>query len=1330
MRRDRAGVPSLQLLSNGHYHVMVTREGTGFSRCEGMAVSRWREDATRDGLGQFCYLRDASGGRPWSATTQPTGQQDDLVEAAFKPGRATLLRRHVGGRSGVECDIECWTDIAVAPEDDIELRRVSLTNHLIERDGGRAGNRDDGHRTLTLTSYCEPVLEAPGADAAHPAFEKLFVQTEILRQWQAIVCMRRSRAPDEATPWMFHLLLPSDRLDAEVSYETDRMRFIGRGRTTANPQALDSDAALSGTAGAVLDPVAAIRCRVELRVGQAAVVDLISGVAASRDECLALIRRCCEPGFADRVLVGAQTRARQVLADLRCTEAEARVFAELAAPIFYADAAIRAPADVLALNQQGQSGLWRFAISGDLPIVLLGVDDLAQIDCACRIVQAHAYWRLHGLVADLVILVSSGSAPTSGLRASLLDAIASSDPGALIDKPGGIFVVAADEAGAAGKVLLRSVARVVLYAGDGPLHAQLETRRAPGAVTVVARQAPTELLGSTSALETPALAARELVFDNGFGGFTLDGGEYVITMTAARMTPLPWINVLANPSFGTLVSESGSASTWSENAQQFHLTPWSNDPVSDANTEAFYIRDEDSGCYWSPTLLPAPAVALATGISAAPYVTRHGFGYSVFEHTADGIASELTMFVAIAAPIKFVVLKLRNASNQARRLSVTGYVEWVLGDEREKTAMHVGTAVDAACGAMFARNRYNTDFSGRTAFFDADAEGADPAATSVCGDRRVFVGRSGSLREPDAMLRPQLCGTVGFALDPCAAIRLPVEMPVGQTRVLVFRLGAGATTDEARQLVQRSRGPKAALDALAAVKLYWTQTLGAVQVQAPDRSLDILANGWLVYQTLSCRLWARTALYQASGAFGFRDQLQDVMALVHAAPALVREHLLRSASRQFPEGDVQHWWHQDSGRGVRTRCSDDYLWLPLATARHVQVTDDTGVLDEPVHFVDGPPLKPGEVSCYDLPAPSLAAQPLYEHCQLAIEHGLRFGAHGLPLMGSCDWNDGMNLVGVEGKGESVWLGFFLGFVLTQFGELARRRDDDAFAGLCSTEAAHLGTAIEASAWDGAWYRRAWFDDGSPLGTAGNTECRIDSVAQSWAVLSGVGDVQRSQQAMDALDRMLVDRDAHLIRLLDPPFDHSDPSPGYIQGYVRGVRENGGQYTHAAVWAAMAFAAQGDSQRAWELFDMLNPIQHAKSAQVIDVYQAEPYVVAGDVYALPPHVGRGGWSWYTGSSGWLYRLILESLLGLQVEADTLRLCPSLPPQWDGYTLSDRHRTTLYRIHVMPRAAVDTSASWTVDGWAIGGNSLHLIDDGAEHTVLVRVVKTGDLQCRSA
>jgi cellobiose phosphorylase len=579
------------------------------------------------------------------------------------------------------------------------------------------------------------------------------------------------------------------------------------------------------------------------------------------------------------------------------------------------------------------------------------------------------------------------------------------------------------------------------------------------------------------------------------------------------------------------------------------------------------------------------------------------------------------------------------------------------------------------------------------------------------------------------MSRTQLSGTVGAALDPCAAIRIPFELAKNQARTIAFRLGCATGAEEAGRMVKSWRGPGRAEAALKAVKAYWAGTLGAVQIETPERSLDVLGNGWLAYQVLGCRVWARNAFYQSSGAYGFRDQMQDVMALVHATPTLVREHLLRSAARQFPEGDVQHWWHPPSGRGVRTRCSDDFLWLPLATCRYVTVTGDLPVLDEPVHFLDAPPLKDGETSCYELPAQGKQPASLYEHCRRAVEHGLRFGAHGVPLMGSGDWNDGMNLVGVAGKGESVWLGFFLYSVLIQFSELARRRGDALFASRCATQAAQLQSAIERSAWDGEWYRRGWFDDGSPLGTAANVECRISSLPQSWSVLSGAGDATRARRAMRAVDEHLVDRDAALIKLLEPPFDHSNPSPGYIQGYVRGVRENGGQYTHAAVWATMAFAALRDIEHSWDLVRMINPINHAGSADGISVYKSEPYVVASDVYSLPPHTGRGGWTWYTGSAGWMYRLILESLLGLTVESDLLRIAPCIPKDWKSFKIHYRYHETMYDITVIQTSA-DERQGITVNGVAVSGASITLVNDALVHSVEVRMAQRAPASAASS
>ena len=1278
--------PDVHLLSNDEYHIMFTSAGGGYSRWKDISVTRWRDDATCNNWGSFCYIRDLSSGQVWSTTYQPTLKQGDVYETVFSEGQALIRRLDYG--------ISIETEIAVSPFDDVDLRRISISNQSLDK------------RAIEITSYAEIVLTSHAADSAHPAFEKLFVETEILPAQQAILCARRVSGAKDQPASTFHLLQASKPALGNLSYNTDRADFIGRGRTVEHPQAMDPGATLSGRSGAVLDAAVSIRYPIELEPGETVVVRWLCGVMPTRDACLQSIERYQSGAAADQILVDAAKRGQETLHRLGASQAEAQLYAELASSLIYANASMRADPDVIAHNNQGQSALWAYSISGDLPIALLQVKCPADGDVVRAFVQAHAFWRSHGLKVDTLFL-SEGeghAASLADLQALLRNASKACNTAELMNQPGGLWVLDGDKVALSDHILLQTASRIVMHDGEGSLSQQLASRRATEVPSPVA--ADRHAGNADNATESLQVTARELLVDCGLGGFSPDGREYVITIMPEQMTPAPWINVLANPSFGSLISESGSANTWSENAQTHRLTPWSNDPVGDANTEAYYIRDEDSGKFWSPTLLPTPG--------ASPYVTRHGFGYSVFEHSEHGIESELNVYVAIDARIKFAVLKLHNTTTVVRRLSVTSYVEWVLGDEHAKTSMFVGTAIDTGSGAIFARNAYNTDFAGRVAFLDVDGI----AKASVCGDRLAFLGRNGTLCNPAAMSEPLLCGAVGFALDPCAAIRVPQTLAAGQTCELIFRLGAAESDAAASSLVQRWRGAAAAQEALDAVTRFWTQTLGVVQVETPDPALDVLANGWLVYQVLACRLWARTAFYQSSGAFGFRDQLQDVMALVHATPDLVREHLLRCASRQFPEGDVQHWWHPPGGRGIRTRCSDDALWLPLATCRYVEVTGDHGVLDVVVPFLDGAVLKPDAVSDYALPTRSEQKASLYTHCVRAIEHGLRFGEHGLPLMGSGDWNDGMNLVGVGGKGESVWLGFFLYTVLSQFRDVARQRGDAKFANHCEGEAKRLRNAIEQHGWDGDWYRRGWFDDGSPLGTSSNTECQIDSIAQSWAVLSGAAETTRGRCAMHAVDTRLVRRDAALIELLAPPFNHSDPSPGYIQGYVSGVRENGGQYTHGAVWTAMAFAALGDAARAWELFNMLNPIQHANSPEAIAVYKTEPYVMASDVYAYAPHIGRGGWTWYTGSAGWMYRFILESLLGLKRVGDQLRFIPCMPQSWTSFQVHYRYLKTTYHITVQKSAAIEGEPRWSIDGVDRPGAVLALLDDGLEHRVSVQ------------
>ena len=1287
--------PSTQLLSNGRYAVMVSAAGSGYSLWRDIAVNRWREDPTCDRWGSYLYLRDIARGKVWSAGYQPTCVEPDAYAVEFTEERARIMRTDSG--------IESTLDIIVSAEDDAEIRRLTLKN---------VGKQT---REIEVTSYAEMVLAPAAADIAHPAFSNLFVRTEYVPEVSGLLITRRPRGASEKPLFAAHVVAREG--GGGIEYETDRARFLGRGHTVQAPMAVMGGRPLSNTVGPVLDPVASLRVRLTVRAGATVRVDFATMIAPSREDVLSMADKYHDPQAFERASTLAWTHAQVQLHFLGIDHDEAHLFQQLANRLIYCDSSLRPASDVLQGNRLPVSRLWHLGISGDRPIMLAEIDDADDRGLVRQLLTAHEYWSMKRLAVDLVIVNATGATYAPGLQGRLQSMVSEAQARVASDGPpgrGDIFIVRGDALGAEERNLLYNVARATVSSAHGNLFEQvMRTRRR------AASSAPAGDAGADRQPDAVPLALPQLRFFNGLGGFSADGREYTIVLNRGQQTPTPWINVIANEGFGFQVSESGTGYTWAGNSRENQLTPWSNDPVSAPPGEAFYLRDLDRNALWTPTALPIRN-------DAGTYIAHFGRGYARFEHHANDIRSELTQFVSIADPVKISRLLLANSGTSVKRLSVTAYVEWVLGAMRMVNVPLITTSIHPGTGAVLARNPRNSEFGERVAF-----AAWDRAAESLTCDRSEFIGRNGRLDAPDALLDGRaLSGVSGAGLDPCAALQRAVTLLPGESINLHFILGEAENIDTAIELVARyqSGEPTAWLEES---KQGWDKLLDCVEVETPDQPTNILLNGWLAYQTVACRLYARAGFYQAGGAYGFRDQLQDSMALTTALPALARNQILKACAHQFPEGDVQHWWHPPSGRGVRTRSADDRLWLPHALAHYLRETRDSALLEAAVAFIDGPVVPAESEDLYFEPSITTETASVYEHCARALDASLELGPHGLPLMEGGDWNDGMNRVGIGGRGESVWLGWFLCDLLRNFSPIANARGDTERGERWARLAIELKSALEQHAWDGAWYRRAYFDDGTPLGSADNAECRIDSIAQSWAVISGVADPGRARRAMESVYQYLVKPGDDMLLLLTPPFDRSVPNPGYISGYLPGVRENGGQYTHAAAWCVIAYALLGEGDRAGELFSMLNPINHAATRAGAHRYKVEPYVVAADIYSEPPHIGRGGWTWYTGAAGWMYRAGIEYLLGFRLHGDHFLIDPCIPRAWQGFSLRYRRGTTRYLVRVdNPHGVSRGIAKLELDGRSLEPPRVPVVDDGATHDVRVVMGTSGDDAIRTS
>jgi len=1275
-----SGPPCSHLLSNSGYAVMLTAAGAGYSRWGNIAITRWREDSSTDPWGSFVLLRDKRSEQVWSSTLNPKLPERRANSRAEKSGFSkntapvAIFSEDHAEFSRQHHDLTCTVEVVVSTEHQGEVRRVSLINH------------SNFSREIELTSYAELVLAPVSTDNAHPAFAKLFVQTEFVAEYGALFATRRLRSTKETPVFAAHFTVVEAQICAPLQYETNRALFFGQGHQLGNAAAMRSKA-LSNSSGTVLDAIFSLRQSVRIAPGQICRVAFWTLVASSRQELLDLVDQHNERSAYDRACTLAWTQAQVQLRHLAISVAEAADFQRLTGPLLYNDLRFRATAAAITRGAAAQSGLWQHAISGDLPIVLLHIDDIEDISMVQQLLRAHEYWRMKQLAVDLVIINERAASYVQDLQSAIEVQVRSSQskPNLGLRLAGGsVFCLRADLMSVESRALLAAVARVVLYANRGSLATQLS--RMPTAAT---EPLSSNRVKTARVPELALVTEPKLQFFNGLGGFSADGREYHTRMQQHQRPPMPWINVIANPNFGFQVSTLGSGFSWAENSRENQLTPWSNDPVTDPSAEAFYLQEQGSSELFSPTAQPIN--------DGGRYNACHGFGYSRFDHQAAGIDMQLLQYVPVTDPVKISRLTVTNGSATTKHFTVTAYTEWVLGRDRSASSAFLQTRLHQGSQAMLVSNPWSTAFAGRIAFAAFSSAHKDQSSACVLtgwtADRTEFIGRNGTLASPLALTSAEpLAKRNGAGLDPCTAMQLELTLAPGESTELVFLLGQTPDSDSATALVQQYQ--QLDLDeVLQQVKDFWQQKLNAVQVKTPDPAMNIMLNGWLLYQTIVCRLYARAAFYQASGAYGFRDQLQDSMALSFADPSFARQHLLKAAGRQFIEGDVQHWWLPHSGAGVRSRISDDKVWLVFACASYIQSSGDRAVLEEQLPFLQGPALTADQHDAFYQPMPSDHSASLFEHCARGLDLCIaQTGELGLPLMGSGDWNDGMDLVGAEGKGQSVWLGWLVLASIRLFLPLVPKEEEDR-ANRWQQYAKKLTLALEQHAWDGDWYKRATFDQGSWLGSTLSPECKIDSIAQSWAVLSQAARPDRARTAMASVSQYLIKPEQGLALLFSPPFEHSEPNPGYIKGYPAGLRENGGQYSHAAMWAIFAFAKLEQAEKATELFSMLNPIQHALTPDAVARYQTEPYVVAADIYSVAPHNGRGGWSWYTGAAAWMYRSGVEAILGVSRKGQWLQFAPCIPAEWPGFSIRVCVAGTEYQLELQQH---QSAASVTLDG----------------------------------
>ncbi|MFL0194789.1 GH36-type glycosyl hydrolase domain-containing protein [Clostridium sp. WILCCON 0269] len=1268
--------PETNIISNGSYSLMMTNSGSGYGKRKNTMVYRWREDATTDNTGMFFYIKNINSNEYWSATFEPCKHEGEEYEVIFLPDKSEFKRK--------DGNLRTYTEVTVSQEDEGEVRRISITNS------------SDYKREVEITSYFEVTLAPYNADLVHPAFGNLFIETEFIQEPTCVIASRRPKTKDEERLWLMQTIAVEGKQVGSVQYETSRVNFIGRNRNLINPRAMDNDAQLTKSVGAVIDPIVSMRIRLLIEPGKTSKVAYSTIVTDSREKAIELASKYRNMSNVNRIFQLSWTEVQLEMQYLGTRSNQVNMYQKIASKILFINNLFQDKYKYISKIKKGQSALWPYGISGDLPIVLVIIRDESHMELVRQLLLAHEYWSLKGLWVDLVLLNLQDTSYVQLLQDKIRDAV-NSRRLSKKNASGGVFVYNRSTMNQKDIDFFIAVARIVIDAEKGELIKHLKDTEEEkigsyGDVVINKKNS------SNYSFKIP-----ELQYFNDIGGFSKDGKSYFIILKNYSNTPAPWINVISNKKFGFHISENGVSYTWNKNSRENKLTTWSNDPVMDSEAEAIYIKDDVTEQTWS--ISPKPVR------DSGEYLIEHGFGFSTFKHEANEILGEMTVFADIDDSVKISRVRLKNIGRGKRKLSLSYYAKLVLGVCHEQTSQYIYTGFNNKEQYIYARNPYSECFSKGICYMKI-LGGKNLSYTS---SREEFIGRGGDVSAPKGLQSENFSGRVGAGVDPCFAENIKIELNENSETEILILLGQEDSFEEISRVIQKYNNIGSCTEELEKVQDYWEKLFNVIKVHTPDDAMNIMLNGWLMYQVITCRYWARTAFYQSGGAYGFRDQLQDVMAICYLEPDITRNHIIYSASRQYLEGDVQHWWHPFVESGIRTRFSDDLLWLPYVVAEYIQNTGDYSILEEEAPYLEDDQLKDGEDERYKISNVSKEKGTVYEHCIKAIEKSLKFGPHNIPLMGSGDWNDGMSTVGNKGQGESIWLGWFLYSILDKFQLICKFKEDNEQSDKYLKLKEFIRENIEKNGWDGSWYRRAYFDDGTPLGSVENEECQIDSISQSWAVISGAAKKSRAREAVDALERNLIREDKGLILLLTPAFDKSSLEPGYIKGYIPGVRENGGQYTHAAIWSVLALAKMCHNDRAYKAFSMINPINHTKTYLNCEIYKVEPYVMSADVYAIDSHVGRGGWSWYTGAAGWMYTTGIDTILGMKFKGEAgFTISPCIPDRWEEYSIKYTRDQCIYNIKVEKHSE---KGVW-LDGNKIDNKIVPFLEEG-EHEVKVNI-----------